>query len=159
MRGSSACAAPPSSHVIWVQNLGWQGGKSPYHPTNIDACSALGVVMLFFSPLLCPTRISEKFFSYFLPLPYKAESKKVVSICSWCSTASLLSLQWKAILPTEQHRRPQPFALLDLQCRWIYDLLLASEPLYEIVSFSFFTLMGDFTTNLFVLIMQYMFSC
>lgn len=47
MMGFSEHVAPPSSHVVWAQSLGWQGGKSPYHPTNIDAYSALGVVVLF----------------------------------------------------------------------------------------------------------------
>lgn len=47
MRGFSEHVAPPSSHVVWAQSPGWQGGKSPYHPTNTDACFALGVVLLF----------------------------------------------------------------------------------------------------------------
>lgn len=137
MRGFSACVAPPSSHVVWAQGPGWQGGKSPYHPTNTDACSALGVVLLFFPPLLCPTRISEKstfHISSALWSRIKESGLHLLVVQRCFSSQFAVKGHFANRLPTEQQRRPQLFALLDLQCHWIYDLLIASEPLYEIVS-------------------------
>lgn len=137
MRGFSACVAPPSSHVVWAQGPGWQGGKSPYHPTNIDAFSALGVVLLFLPSLLCPTRISEKSTFHISSALWSRikESGLHLLVVQRCFSSEFVKGHFGNRLPTVQHRRLQSFGLLDLQCHWIYDHLVASEPLYEILSF------------------------
>lgn len=158
MRGFSACCSTLLSCGMGP-GPGWQGGKKPYHPTNIDACSALGVVLLFSPPLLCPTRISEKStFSYFLCLikqnqrKWLAFARGAALLLFWVCCERLFCQQAanRAAPKASAVCYPRPAVPLNL---WPFACIRAF--IWNGVSFSFFTLMGDFTSNLFVFFMHY----
>lgn len=93
---------------------------------------------------------------FIFPLPYKAESKKVFCIARG---AALLIFWvcyerplWQQVANKAAVCSSRPAVPLNW---WPFGCFI----LYEIVSFSFFSLMGDFTTNPIFFFMPYIFSC
>lgn len=134
---------------------GWKKPLSPNQHWRL-LCAWCGVVV--FPPLLCPTRISEKStFSYFLCLIKQNQRKcfALLEVQRCFSSEFATKGHFGNKLPTKHASAvcsSRPAVPLNW---WPFGCFI----LYEIVSFSFFSLMGDFTTNPIFFFMPYIFSC